>query len=321
LLGSAPAASLADEAEPQPTVRLMAVGDTFLGFGIGRRIVNDGPHVPFAKVAETFAGADIVIANLECALSRNGQPWPRKLLHFGAPRKAAEALAVGGIDAVTLANNHTLDYSRPAFLETLDALDQNGVAHAGGGIDAASARAPLIIERNGLRVALLSYVTAFWGPDRFNTRAWEAGPELSGIAIARVGAITADVTAARTAADVVVVAIHGDGEFRRLPNHRQRRMSAAAIDAGAALVIGHGAHVLHGYRSGDHTLIAYGLGNFTFPGYPAVANDTAILDVTLSQAGVESFAFIPVVINRRSGLPRLAAGAEIERIIGRLKPI
>jgi poly-gamma-glutamate synthesis protein (capsule biosynthesis protein) len=299
----------------------MAVGDTFLGLGIGRRIVNKGPQVAFAKVAETFAQADVVIANLECALSRNGAPWPRKLLHFGAPAKAAEALAVGGIDAVTLANNHTLDYSRPAFLETLDALDRNAVEHAGGGVDAAAAHAPFIIERNGLRIALLSYVTAFWGPERFNTRAWEAGPNLSGVAIARVGDIAADVIAARAIADVVVVAIHGDGEFRRLPNLRQRRMSAAAIDAGAALVIGHGAHVLQGYRSGDHTLITYGLGNFTFPGYPAVANDSAILDVTLSSAGVESFAFIPVVINSSSGLPRLATGAEVQRVLGRIKPL
>ena len=62
---------------------------------------------------------------------------------------------------------------------------------------------------------------------------------------------------------------------------------------------GHGAHVLQGYRAGDHTFIAYSLGNFTFPGYPAVSNDTAILDVTLSAAGVESFSFIPVVINRQ----------------------
>jgi hypothetical protein len=147
-VGSEPAAT--------GTVRLMAVGDTFLAFNIGRRIVRDGPQVPFARVADTFEEADLVIANLECALSRNGKPWPGKQLHFGAPPAAAEALAVGGIDVVSLANNHTLDYSRPAFVETLDALDRNGVLHAGGGVDSRAARAPLIIERNGLRIAHLS---------------------------------------------------------------------------------------------------------------------------------------------------------------------
>jgi poly-gamma-glutamate synthesis protein (capsule biosynthesis protein) len=299
----------------------MAVGDTFLALGIGRRIVRDGPEVAFARVADTFAQADLVIANLECALSRNGQPWPKKQLHFGAPPKAAEALAVGGIDAVGLANNHTLDYSRSAFLETLDALDDNGVGHAGGGIDANSARAPLIMERNGLRVAFLSYVIGFWGPYYFSTRAWEAGTGRAGVAIASVADITADVTAARAFADVIVVGLHGDGEYRTHPKANARRMAAAALAAGAALVIGHGAHVLQGYRSGDHTLIAYGMGNFTFPDYPDVANDSAILDVSLSANGVESFSFIPIVINRRSGLPRLAVGAEVGRVLGRIKPI
>ncbi|MEP7158902.1 MAG: CapA family protein, partial [Chloroflexota bacterium] len=230
----AQAAVLIGEAnDPVPaatgTVRLMAVGDTFLAFNIGRRIVKEGPQVPFARVADTFAEADLVIANLECALSRNGAPWPGKQLHFGAPPAAAQALAVGGIDAVSLANNHTLDYSRTAFLETLDALDANGVGHAGGGIDATSARAPLILERNGLRVALLSYVIGFSGPYHFSTRAWEARADRSGVAIARVSDITADVRAARGVADVVVVAVHGDGEFRPRPKTSMRRMSAAAV--------------------------------------------------------------------------------------------
>ena len=96
-LAGVPAATRA--AEPG-IVRLMAVGDMELAFGVGTRIVRDGPQVPFARVANYFAAADLVVGNLECSLSRNGAPWPRKLLHFGAPGAAAHALAVGGMDAV-----------------------------------------------------------------------------------------------------------------------------------------------------------------------------------------------------------------------------
>lgn len=300
-------------------VRLMAVGDLELAFGVGRRIVNIGPEVPFADVVDFFNSADIVVANLECSLSRNGRPWPGKQLHFGAPVKAAEALAVGGIDVVSVANNHSLDFGPQAFLDTLGLLDAAGVGHSGGGANSAQARAPLILERNGLHIAFLSYVTPFWGPYHFNTRSWEAQLDKTGIAIARVDDIAADVTAARALADVVVVSIHADGEYHRLPKASQRRMADAAIGAGAALVIEHGPHVLQGYRRGEKTLIAYSLGNFVFPGYGGDARYSAILDVSLSAQGVENFSWIPIML--ANALPRPAGNAESGWIMARLKPV
>jgi poly-gamma-glutamate synthesis protein (capsule biosynthesis protein) len=309
----------AARADDSGVVRLMAVGDLEMAFGVSRRINRIGPEVPFADVVDIFGEADLVIGNLECSLSRNGQPWPKKQLHFGATPLAARALAVGGVDAVSVANNHSLDFGPRAFLDTLGLLDAAGVAHFGGGANTAEARAPLILERNGLRIAFLSYVTSFWGPYAFTTRSWEARPDKTGIAIARVDDITADVAAARGVADVVVVSVHADGEYRRLPKRSQRRMADAAIDAGAALVIEHGAHVLQGYRRGEGTLIAYGLGNFVFPGYTGRAKDSAILDVTLTAEGVTGFRWIPVII--REALPRPASGEDAERIMDVLRPI
>jgi poly-gamma-glutamate capsule biosynthesis protein CapA/YwtB (metallophosphatase superfamily) len=300
-------------------VRLMAVGDLEMAFGVSRRIVNIGVHVPFAEVAGIFDDADIVVANLECSLSRNGQPWPNKQLHFAANPKAAEALAVGGVDVVSMANNHSLDFGRQAFLDTLGHLDAAGVGHYGGGANPAAARAPLIVERNGLRIAFLSYVTAFLGPYHFTTKAWEAKPGMAGIAIARVDDITSDVRAAREVADVVVVSIHADGEYRFKPKESQRKMAGAAVSAGAALVIEHGPHVLQGYRRSGNTLIAYSLGNFVFPGYTGRAKDSAILDVTLTADGVTDFSWIPIVI--RKALPRPATGEDAERILDVLRPI
>jgi poly-gamma-glutamate capsule biosynthesis protein CapA/YwtB (metallophosphatase superfamily) len=300
-------------------VRLMAVGDMEMAFGVSRRIVNIGVEVPLADVADIFDDADIVVANLECSLSRNGEPWPNKQLHFGATPKAAEALAVGGVDVVSVANNHSLDFGPRAFLDTLELLDAAGVGHYGGGRNSAEARAPLIVERNGLRIAFLSYVTPFWGPYSFTTKSWEAKPDKTGIAIARYDDITADVTAARKVADVVVVSIHADGEYRRLPKRSQRRQAEAAISAGAALVIEHGPHVLQGYRRSGNTLIAYSLGNFVFPGYDGDARYSAILDVRLSAQGVESFSWIPIFLVK--ALPRPATEAETEWIMARLKPV
>lgn len=313
------AGGTAARAEESGVVRLMAVGDLEMAFGVSRRIVNIGVEVPFADVAHIFDDADIVVANLECSLSRNGEPWPKKQLHFGATPKAAEALAVGGVDVVSVANNHSLDFGPRAFLDTLDLLDEAGVGHYGGGRNSAEARAPLIVERNGLRIAFLSYVTAFWGPYSFSTRAWKATADKTGVAIANVDDIATDVTAAREIADVVVVSIHADGEYRFKPKTSQRKMADAAVGAGAALVIEHGPHVLQGYRRGANTLIAYSLGNFVFPGYDGDARYSAILDVSLSAEGVDSFSWIPIYLVK--ALPRPATDKETDWIMARLKPV
>ncbi|HYI23035.1 MAG TPA: CapA family protein, partial [Candidatus Limnocylindrales bacterium] len=103
---------------PPPTVRLMAVGDVMLAQSIGRRIVRKGPLAPWKKVVPYFDRADLVVANLECTISNRGTAWP-KTFTFRAPIKAADSLVAAGIDVVSLANNHALDYGIPAFEDTM----------------------------------------------------------------------------------------------------------------------------------------------------------------------------------------------------------
>lgn len=304
------------EASTPGTVRLMAVGDVNLGWEVGRRIVRRGGVFPFTKVVGYFDQADLVLANLECVVSRLGTPWPAKAIHLRAPLAGADSLAAAGIDVVSVANNHSLDYGAQAFLDTVRLLDQHKIGHVGGGVDYNAAHTALIVERNGLRIALLGYVLPFYGPPNFSTRAWAAGPDSPGLALGTADVVAADVRATRQQADVVIVTYHGGGEYHRLPNNSARRLADAAIGAGAALVVGHHPHILQGYHRGDHTLIAYSLGNFVFDRFTGRSNDSVILDVTLSANGVESFHWIPIVIER--GVPRPAVGAEIPRILGQL---
>lgn len=294
----------------------MAVGDVSLGWEAGRRIVRRGPHVPWTRVADKFARADLVVANLECTISNRGTRWPTKNITIRAPLAAADSLVAGGIDVVSLANNHALDYGFDAFKDTLRLLDERGIGHAGGGRDSAAAHAPLMVEIDGLRIAFLGYVMPFSSRPSFNTRDWAAGPTRPGLAIGTADVVGREVTKARTQADVVVVMVHGGFEYSHRPSKRQRAIAKAAVDAGAALVIGHHPHVLQGYHHGNGTFVAYSLGNFVFDRFEGDANDTAILDVTLSADGVTSFRWIPIVIER--GFPRPAVGAEIPRVLAKL---
>jgi len=296
----------------------MAVGDVMLAQSIGRRIRNNGPLAPWAKVTTYFDQADLVVANLECVISDRGEKWP-KTFTFRAPIVAAQSLAAGGIDAVTVANNHAVDYGFTAFGDTLHYLDAAGVGHFGGGANLAAARAPLIIERNGLRIAFLGYVLPFSGRPAFNTRQWAATDTTSGLAIGTPDVVRADVTAARQVADLVIVMVHGGIEYSFSPNKAQKNFDRAALAAGATLVIGAHPHVLQGYVYEDHQAIAYSEGNFVFDYFSGAENDTAILDVTLSADGVDSLKWIPIEIH--NGFPRPAVGDEIARIMSYLKQL
>ncbi|HYI23652.1 MAG TPA: CapA family protein [Candidatus Limnocylindrales bacterium] len=293
----------------------MAVGDVMLAQSIGRRIVRKGPLAPWKKVVPYFDRADLVVANLECTISNRGTAWP-KTFTFRAPIKAADSLVAAGIDVVSLANNHALDYGIPAFEDTMDLLDERSIEYAGGGSNKTEAHAPLIVEQNGLTIAFLGYVMPFSGRPAFNTRQWAAEADKPGLAIGTPDVVAAEVAAIRDEVDIVIVMVHGGTEYSRGPNKKQREFAAAAMGAGATLLIGHHPHVLHGYKQTQTTVIAYSIGNFVFDYFTGRMNDTAILDVTLSAEGVESLDWIPIRI--RNGFPTPAVGDEIPRILSQL---
>jgi poly-gamma-glutamate capsule biosynthesis protein CapA/YwtB (metallophosphatase superfamily) len=308
---------------PQPVaattgvVRLMAAGDVMLGRTIGDRILSRGVQWPFYRIRSTLSAANLVLVNLECDITNRGTPWPNKLEHFRGPRpEAADALSYGGVDFASNANNHSLDYSAVGLSDTISALGNHGIGHAGAGPNRAAAHAPWLVTVNGLRLAILAYVKPMSESAYFSTLMWEATSTKAGVAIARATEVAADVTAAKKVADVVIVFFHFGRIGESSPNKNQLALSQAALNAGASLVLGAHPHQLQGYAATAHTLVAYSLGNFVFDGFSGVSNDSVILDVTLTANGVSSFRWIPVVVYK--GRPRLAVGDEITRILGRI---
>jgi poly-gamma-glutamate synthesis protein (capsule biosynthesis protein) len=300
------------------TVRLMAAGDVMLGRSIGQKILSRGPGWPFHNVLATVSAADLFVINLECAITNRGTAEDKHFT-FRAPRPAAaDSLLGAGVDFASQANNHSLDYGVVGLNDTMSSLDRRAIVHGGAGNNAAQARAPRLFAVNGLRLAVLAYVRPMSeSSSDFNTLDWEATATSPGVAIARTTDVAQDVAAAKAHADVVIVFFHFGREKSTTVVSGQVALANAAISAGASLVLGAHPHVLQGYVARNHTLIAYSLGNFVFDGFSGVANDSVILDVTLSSAGVESFRWIPVVVTI-SGRPRLAIGDEIPRILARI---
>jgi len=216
-----------------------------LGRGVGDRLAAD-PGVPLVapEVAARIAGADAAVFNLECCISSRGDRFanPRKPFFFRAPPIAARRLAELGVTAVTLANNHALDYGPTALLDTLAHLEDAGIATVGAGRDDEHARAPLTIECGALRlrvVALSDHPADF-----------ASGPATPGVAFANLTAQTPDwaLEAARPGpdADAVLVTPHWGPNMVAQPVGRARRAAADLVAAGATLVAGHSAHVFQG---------------------------------------------------------------------------
>jgi poly-gamma-glutamate synthesis protein (capsule biosynthesis protein) len=270
---------------------------------VGDQIMTEGPQIIFAGVQSILDSADIRVGNLECAISERDTP-EKKNFPLKAPPQAAQALSLAKFDLVSLANNHSMDYGYAGLADTQTALNKAGIATLGAGLDATAARAPVIIERNGLRLAFLAYVDVLPEISGFDPRSWTATATSPGVAWADPAQIEADVTAAKRKADLVIVLLHGGLEITSVINNvtnEQRLEARTAIDSGAALVIGSHPHVLQQIERYHGGLIAYSLGNFVFDQYDGIANASVILRVVLSRDGVLSYDYVPVLIEK--GLP------------------
>ena len=299
-----------------PEARLMAVGDLMLARTVGERLLANGAAWPFEGVAAVFQQADVLVGNLECVIGDQGQP-ESKAYTFQAPPAAAAALALAGFDLVSLANNHAMDYGVAGLADMLPRLREAGVLTVGAGADAATARAPTVVQHNGVSIAFLGYVDVpVEGRTGFDTRSWEAGPAAPGLAWANVDQMAQDIAAADALSDVVVVMLHFGLEGRLQVSADQERLARAAVDAGAELVIGSHAHVLQRVEEYGGGLIVYNLGNFVFDGFTETSNYTAIFSAKLTPRGLSEYSFVPAVVEL--GVPRLATPAEAEVITTRL---
>lgn len=260
------------------SVQLVFAGDVMLDDGAGRTIAAGGD--PLAAFDALLRNADYRIGNLECPIATTGEALANKPFTFRAHPRVLTVLK-GRFDAVSVANNHSVDYGHEAFTETLQHLQRAGIASFGGGHTLRDAHAPLWIERNGLRIAVLGY-------NEFKPRSFEAGPNWPGIAWSEDSEVVTDIRAARLAgADVVIPFMHWGWEMEPAPSERQQTLARLMIDAGADAVVGGHPHVTQGATIYRGRPIVWSLGNFVFEGFESPdARRGWLLRLTLDRHGV-----------------------------------
>jgi poly-gamma-glutamate synthesis protein (capsule biosynthesis protein) len=298
-------------------ITLAFLGDVMLGRGVNDEIPLHPPEHFWGDVLPVLRGADAVIANLECAVTEQQEQWRRtkKIFHFRARPDAISILLAAGVRAVSLANNHVLDYETAGLLDTLRHLDEGGIARAGAGRNEDEAAQPVLLTVGDLtigRVALTGNEPTFAAtPDAPGTNYLRIDDDAAGI-----DRLRRDLGQARAAgADLVILSLHWGPNMVTEPPPVFRRFARAAVEAGADIIHGHSAHLYQGVEVYRDRLILYDTGDFLddYAVDPALRNDRSfVFLVEIEDGAVRRLRLVPVRLHYAR--VELARGREREAI-------
>jgi poly-gamma-glutamate synthesis protein (capsule biosynthesis protein) len=291
-----------------------ASGDITLAFAgdvnfAGRvaRLLKD-PTTTFGPITPVLTSADFTAVNLETPVTSRGPPQP-KTYHFATTPGAFTALLEAGVDLVTVANNHILDYGQTGLADTLAAAKAAHFPYVGAGVNAAAAWAPYVTAINGTKVAIVgvSQVAEL-------ASSWVATARRAGEANAiNLGQTLAAVRAAKRLARIVIVFMHWGTEGMACPDQNQLSLAPKLAAAGASIIIGSHAHMLQGSGWLGHTFVAYGMGNFLW-WENSYSTATGVLKLTLHPDAPLTAQFIPAVVSG-TGQPIVDQGPAARRAL------
>lgn len=270
-------------------VTISFAGDVMFAGKVGELLGKQGYGYPYGALNGLFQRDDLSIVNLETPVTTRGTAANKTYVYQSSPQ-ALGPLKAAGIDAVNLANNHTLDKGEQGLLDTLNNLNKAGIPYVGAGKNASEAYSAQYFKRNGVTIALLGFTRVM--PEA----SWAAGKNKRGVASAySLDAAVQAIVAAKKKADIVAVVVHWGQE--RVDNYSelQQSMGHSFIDAGADLVIGGHPHVLQGIEPYKGKWIAYSTGNFIFTRSATKTTwESAVFQAKCTTTGQCSMKLVPV---------------------------
>ncbi|MDX5482751.1 MAG: CapA family protein [Hymenobacteraceae bacterium] len=290
--------AMPDEAQASTGIMLFLCGDVMTGRGIDQVMPQSvEPRIyesyvkdarDYVRLAERKNGAipkpiaytyiwgdalevwqqlapDLKIINLETSVTTHPKPWPEKEVQYRMHPGNIPVLTAAGIDLVTLANNHTLDWQREGLLETLQTLQKAGIKYVGAGQDLQKARKPTILKSRNGRVIVLAYGSETGGvPHTWAATARQPGVNLlPDLNEKTAKLINEQVKAVKQPGDIVVFSVHWGSNWGYAIPDNQRKFAHWLIDStGVDLVHGHSSHHPRGLEVYKDKLILYGAGDF-----------------------------------------------------------
>ncbi len=302
-------------------MKLLFVGDVMLGRLMNTVLKETSPAYPWGDTLPLFHQADVRLCNLECVIADRGAPWSRtpKVFHFRSDATNVESLKVAHIDAVSLANNHTLDFEEEGLFHTLAILDAAGIHYAGAGRTLSEASAPAMWEVQGNKLGLLAFTD--------NEPAWAATSAQAGVWYVpiqlkdrRAKHLFATVKQAKETVDVLIVSAHWGPNWGYAPPAEHVAFAHTLIDEGADIIFGHSGHVVRGIEIYKEKPILYCTGDFVddYAVDPIERNDrSGVFVVETEGQRIVRLLFHPTIIQDFQA--RLAGQNEREVILGTMQ--
>ncbi|MEW9554759.1 CapA family protein [Nonomuraea sp. NPDC050783] len=291
-------------------------GDVHFEGGLRSRLAD--PRTALGPIASVLRRSDLTMVNLETAITTGGTPAPGKQFTFRAPASAFTALKAAGVDVVSMANNHGMDYMESGLADSLAAIRRSRFPVVGIGKDAAEAYKPFRRTVNGNRVAIIGATQVL---DAEFIQSWTATADKGGLASAKDEAsLLRAVRQARRNSDTVIVHLHWGTEMQKCPNQAQLSLAPKLVKAGADVIVGGHAHILLGSGYLDNAYVNYGMGNFVFyNSNPATTGRTGVLTLTINGRKVMKDSWTPATI--QGGVPVPMTGAARTRAVADWKAL
>jgi gamma-polyglutamate biosynthesis protein CapA len=239
------------------TINITFTGDVMLGRDVDDSL-RANPH-PFAGIISLLNGTDLTVINLETPLTYSNDKTANKDITVKTDPQFTYLLSDAGIDVVSLANNHVMDFGMSGFLDTLTNLQENGIKYVGAGNNVEEAYKPLIITIKGKKIALIA------ASEFSSTKIPSASETSPGFAAITYNRVKAAIDEAKDeGADYIICEFHFGDEYNHTPTEFQKNLSHMCIDRGAFMVVGHHSHVPQTVENYKGKLIFYSLGNCVF---------------------------------------------------------
>ena len=242
----------------KPDIGILLAGDLCPINATLRTLLDGKSKEIIAPLGSGFFDRDLAIVNLEGSITDEGWPIRKTGPNLKIDPACMDFIKAAGFEIVTLANNHTGDFGPGALQETMRLLDRNGILHAGAGKNLDDSGKPLLLEKNGIKIALLSYAEYEFGM---------AGKDMPGACPLDPLTNIRDIKNTSSRVDITLVVIHSGNEHCPIPNPATVNTYRAFADAGASAVIGMHTHCPQGFEIYNGVPIVYSLGNFLFD-YP-----------------------------------------------------
>ena len=238
------------------------------------------------QLLQELQDADIFMVNNEFPFSNRGEPMEDKQFTFCCDPKYVKALNEMGVDIVSLANNHTLDYGRDALSDTFTTLDGAGILYAGAGETKERAYELQVIEKNGKKFGFLAASRVVPASN------WKVEERTPGMLTAYDDTkLVQLIKEARSECDFLSVYIHWGVEYDAYPQDYQTKIATDCFNAGADLILGAHTHCLQGISYISGKPVFYSLGNFVFG---QNIDKTAAVKVQVASDGTVSYGLLPV---------------------------